>query len=127
MSQTRYRSYPVVDLNNNVVGLISRYHLISSKKKKVILVDHNERRQSIDGLEDAKILEIIDHHRVADVFTGTPIYFRNEPVGSTATIVASMFFENGRRPSKKIAGILSSLLNFQDPWCKLVIYLLFPH
>src|SRR6056297_3336569 len=76
MSQTRYRSYPVVDLNNNVVGLISRYHLISSIKKKVILVDHNERRQSIDGLEDSKILEIIDHHRVADVFTGTPIYFR---------------------------------------------------
>jgi manganese-dependent inorganic pyrophosphatase len=110
MSQTRYRSYPVVDLNNNVVGLISRYHLISSKKKKVILVDHNERRQSIDGLEDAKILEIIDHHRVADVFTGTPIYFRNEPVGSTATIVASMFFENGRRPSKKIAGILSAAI-----------------
>lgn len=110
MSQTRYRSYPVVDLNNKVVGLISRYHLISSKKKKVILVDHNERRQSIDGLEDAKILEIIDHHRVADVFTGTPIYFRNEPVGSTSTIIASMFFENGRRPSKKIAGILSAAI-----------------
>ncbi len=110
MSQTRYRSYPVLDLNNNVVGLISRYHLISSIKKKVILVDHNERRQSIDGLEDAKILEIIDHHRVADVFTGTPIYFRNEPVGSTATIIASIFFENGRRPSKKIAGILAAAI-----------------
>ncbi len=110
MSQTRYRSYPVVDLNNNVVGLISRYHLISSIKKKVILVDHNERRQSIDGLEDAKILEIIDHHRVADVLTGAPIYFRNEPVGSTATIIASIFFENGRRPSKKIAGILSAAI-----------------
>ena len=110
MSQTRYRSYPVVDLNNNSVGLISRYHLISSIKKKVILVDHNERRQSVDGLEDAKILEIIDHHRVADVFTGTPIYFRNEPVGSTATIIASIFFENGRRPSKKIAGILAAAI-----------------
>lgn len=110
MSQTRYRSYPVVDLNNNVIGLISRYHLISSIKKKVILVDHNERRQSVDGLEDAKIVEIIDHHRVADVFTGTPIYFRNEPVGSTATIIASIFFENGRRPSKKIAGILSAAI-----------------
>ena len=110
MSQTRYRSYPVIDLNNDVVGLISRYHLISSIKKKVILVDHNERRQSIDGLEDAEILEIIDHHRVADVFTGSPIYFRNEPVGSTATIIASIFFENGRRPSKKIAGILSAAI-----------------
>lgn len=112
MSQTRYRSYPVIDDNNNdkVVGLISRYHLISSMKKKVILVDHNERSQSIDGLEEAEILEIIDHHRVADVFTGNPIYFRNEPVGSTSTIIASILFENGRRPSKKIAGILAAAI-----------------
>ncbi|WP_130805633.1 putative manganese-dependent inorganic diphosphatase [Senegalia massiliensis] len=110
MSQTRYRSYPVTDNTNRVVGLISRYHLISSKKKKIILVDHNERSQSIDGLEEAEILEIIDHHRVADVFTGTPIYFRNEPVGSTATVIASIFFENGRRPSKKIAGILAAAI-----------------
>lgn len=110
MSQTRYRSYPVTDNTNRVVGLISRYHLISSKKKKIILVDHNERSQSIDGLEEAEILEIIDHHRVADVFTGTPIYFRNEPVGSTATVISSIFFENGRRPSKKIAGILAAAI-----------------
>mgnify|MGYP000877344262 CR=1 FL=1 len=110
MSQSRYRSYPVVDDNNRVVGLISRYHLISSTKKKVILVDHNERSQSIDGLEESEILEIIDHHRVADVFTGNPIYFRNEPVGSTATIIASIMFENGRRPSKKMAGILSAAI-----------------
>lgn len=110
MSQTRYRSYPVINNTNQVVGLISRYHLISSKKKKIILVDHNERSQSIDGLEEAEILEIIDHHRVADVFTGTPIYFRNEPVGSTATVIASIFFENGRRPSKKIAGLLAAAI-----------------
>ncbi len=110
MAQTRYRSYPVIDHNNKVVGLISRYHLISSMKKKIILVDHNERSQSIDGVEESEILEIIDHHRVADVFTGTPIYFRNEPVGSTATIIASIFFENGRRPSKKIAGILAAAI-----------------
>ncbi|NLY45275.1 MAG: putative manganese-dependent inorganic diphosphatase [Tissierella sp.] len=120
MSQTRYRSYPVVDHERKVVGSISRYHLISSMKKKVILVDHNERSQSIDGLEEAEILEIIDHHRVADVFTGSPIYFRNEPVGSTCTIVASILFENGRRPSKKIAGILaagiiSDTLLFRSP------------
>jgi len=108
MSQTRYRSYPVIDHKSKIIGLISRYHLITSMKKKVILVDHNERSQSIDGLEEAEILEIIDHHRVADVFTGSPIYFRNEPVGSTCTIVASIFFENGRRPSKRIAGILAS-------------------
>lgn len=110
MSRTRYRTYPVVNHEEKVVGLISRYHLISSKKKKVILVDHNERSQSIDGLEEAEILEIIDHHRVADVFTGTPIYFRNEPVGSTATIISSIMFENGRRPSKQIAGILCAAL-----------------
>ena len=108
MSQTRYRSYPVVNHERKVVGSISRYHLISSLKKKVILVDHNERSQSVDGLEEAEILEIIDHHRVADVFTGAPIYFRNESVGSTCTIVASIMFENGRRPSKKIAGILAA-------------------
>lgn len=110
MSQTRYRSYPVVDDKQKVVGLISRYHLISSMKKQVILVDHNERSQSVDGLEESEILEIIDHHRVADVFTGNPIYFRNEPVGSTATIIASIYFENGRRPSKKIAGILAAAI-----------------
>lgn len=112
MSKTRYRSYPVIDDNNNnrVVGLISRYHLISSMKKKVILVDHNERSQSIDGIEECEILEIIDHHRIADIFTGNPIYFRNEPVGSTSTIIASMMFENGRRPSKKIAGILAAAI-----------------
>lgn len=110
MSQTRYRSYPVIDNKQKVVGLISRYHLISSIKKKVILVDHNERSQSVAGLEESEILEIIDHHRVADVFTGNPIYFRNEPVGSTSTIIASIFFENGRRPSKTIAGILAAAI-----------------
>ncbi len=112
MAQTRFRSYPVVDScsSNRVVGLISRYHLISSMKKKVILVDHNERSQSVDGIEECEILEIIDHHRIADVFTGNPIYFRNEPVGSTSTIVASIMFENGRRPSKKIAGILAAAI-----------------
>lgn len=120
MSQTRYRAYPVVDNKNRVLGSLSRYHLISRAKKKVILVDHNERSQSIDGLEEAEILEIIDHHRIADVFTGKPIYFRNEPVGSTCTIIASIFFENGIRPSKKIAGILatgiiSDTLLFKSP------------
>jgi manganese-dependent inorganic pyrophosphatase len=110
MLKTRYRSYPVVDSNNKVVGGLSRYHLISQIKKKIILVDHNERSQSIDGLEDAEILEVIDHHRIADIQTGSPIYFRNQPVGSSSTIVASIFFENGIRPSKKIAGILSGAI-----------------
>lgn len=122
MIETRYRSYPVVDSNNKVTGSISRYHLISQNKKKVILVDHNERSQSVHGLEDAEVLEIIDHHRIADIQTGTPIYFRNEPVGSTSTIVGSIFFENGIRPSKKTAGLLcaaiiSDTLLFRSPTC----------
>lgn len=110
MLQNRFRSYPVVDSNAKVVGSISRYHLISKDKKKVILVDHNEKAQSVHGLEDAEIVEIIDHHKIGVVQTGTPIYFRNEPVGCTATIIASLFFENGIRPSKKIAGLLCSAI-----------------
>ena len=122
MAETRYRSYPVVDAENKVVGSISRYHLISNHKKKVIQVDHNERGQSVNGLEDAEILEIIDHHRVADIQTGNPIYFRNEPLGSTSTIVAKRFFENGLTPSREAAGLLASAiisdtLLFRSPTC----------
>jgi len=120
MLKTRFRSYPVVDDTNHVVGSISRFHLISYTKKNLILLDHNEKTQSVDGIEDAVILEIIDHHRIADIQTGLPIYFRNEPVGSTSTIVASIFFENGIRPSKKTAGVLaaaiiSDTLMFRSP------------
>jgi manganese-dependent inorganic pyrophosphatase len=120
MLETRYRSYPVIGKDNEVIGSISRYHLISQNKKKVILLDHNERSQSVHGLEDAEVLEVIDHHRIADIQTGSPIYFRNEPVGSTSTIVASIFFENGIRPSKKAAGLLcaaiiSDTLLFKSP------------
>ena len=122
MTETRFRSYPVLDQNGRVVGTVSRYHLISNHKKKVIQVDHNERGQSVDGLEDAEILEIIDHHRVADIQTNNPIYFRNEPVGSTSTIVAKCFFENGISPSRKAAGLLcgaiiSDTLLFRSPTC----------
>lgn len=122
MSETRFRSYPVLDGNGRVVGTVSRYHLISNHKKKVIQVDHNERGQSVDGLEDAEVVEIIDHHRVADIQTNNPIYFRNEPVGSTSTIVAKCFFENGIRPSRKAAGLLcgaiiSDTLLFRSPTC----------
>ncbi|MGG7176557.1 putative manganese-dependent inorganic diphosphatase [Clostridium paraputrificum] len=122
MVQTRFRSYPVTDSDGKVVGTISRYHLISNHKKKVIQVDHNERGQSVDGLDEAEILEIIDHHRVADIQTNNPIYFRNEPLGSTSTIVAKCFFENDVTPSKKAAGLLmgaliSDTLLFRSPTC----------
>ena len=122
MIETRYRSYPVTNSEGKVLGSISRYHLISNFKKKVIQVDHNERGQSVDGLDQAEVLEIIDHHRVADIQTNNPIYFRNEPLGSTSTIVAKCFFENGIIPSIKTAGLLcgaiiSDTLLFRSPTC----------
>ncbi|KXO16746.1 DHHA2 domain protein [Clostridiales bacterium KA00134] len=120
MAKSRFRSYPVLDDKNQVIGNISRYHLISNLRKKIILVDHNERNQSIDDLDSAEILQIVDHHRVANIATSAPIFFRNEPVGSTATIVSKMFFENGIKPSRQIAGILcaaiiSDTLLFRSP------------
>ena len=122
MLSTRYRSYPVVDDENRVHGVVARYHLISQRKKKVILVDHNERSQCISTIDEAEILEIIDHHRVGDIQTGKPIFFKNEPLGSTSTIIGNLFFENGIRPSRSIAGILcsaiiSDTLKFRSPTC----------
>lgn len=107
---TRIRNFPVVDHNNRVVGYMSRNHLLLEDKKKLILVDHNEKNQSIDDIESVEIVEIIDHHRVANIATNNPIYFRNIPVGSTCTIVAMMFFEQGVTPSKNIAGIMASAI-----------------
>ncbi len=120
MLKTRYRSYPVVDDNGIIKGFVSRYHLISQRKKKVILLDHNEKSQTIDGIEQAEILEIIDHHRIGDIQTGHPIYFKNDTVGSTSTLIANMYFDNGLNPSKSIAGILcaaiiSDTLQFKSP------------
>lgn len=110
MGKSRYRAYPIIDHKNRVVGSISRYHLISNRRKQLILVDHNEKNQSIPDIEVAEIKEIIDHHRVANISTTGPIYFRNEPVGSTSTIISRIYFEHGIRPSKKIAGILSAAI-----------------
>jgi Inorganic pyrophosphatase/exopolyphosphatase len=122
MSETRYRSYPVLDLNNRCVGSISRFALLSGLKKKVIQVDHNERGQSIPGIEEAEILEIIDHHRVADIQTIGPVYFRGEPLGSTASIVTKCFEEQGVEIPKDIAGLLlgaiiSDTFLFKSPTC----------
>lgn len=120
MMTTRYRSYPVVDHSNQVLGFISRYHVISQNKKKVILVDHNELSQTVPGIDEAEILEIIDHHRLGDIQTRNPIFFKNEPIGCTATLVANMYFNSGITPSKKMAGImcsaiLSDTLKFKSP------------
>ena len=104
------------------MGVLTRYHLLRPRRKRVVLVDHNEASQSVPGLEEAEILEIIDHHRLADIQTTNPIYVRNEPVGSTNTIIASMFQDRGLMPSEKMAGmmaaaILSDTVMFKSPTC----------
>ena len=106
--KSRFRSYPILDENDRVIGTLSRYHLLRPNRKQVVLVDHNEVSQSVDGLSEAEILAIIDHHRLADVQTGAPIYVRNEPVGATCTIVASMYQERGIMPNKNLAGLLAA-------------------
>ncbi len=118
----RHPSYPILDECEKVVGILTRYHLLRPRRKRVVLVDHNEARQSVPGLYQAEILEIIDHHRLADIQTGNPIYVRNEPVGSTNTIIASMFQDRGLMPSAGLAGmmaaaILSDTVMFKSPTC----------
>ena len=104
------------------MGMISRRNLLGARGKSLIMVDHNEKTQAVDGIENARILEIIDHHRLADIQTGNPIYFRNEPVGSTTTIIATMYQEKGLMPSEKLAGmmaaaIVSDTVMFKSPTC----------
>lgn len=120
--KSRFRCYPVLDENEQVVGTLSRYHLLRPRRKQVVLVDHNEAAQSVSGLEQVDILEIIDHHRLADIQTGQPIAVRNEPVGSTNTIITAMYQERGVVPSPKMAGlmasaILSDTVMFKSPTC----------
>lgn len=120
--KSRYRSYPVLDENEHVVGTLSRFHLLRPRRKQVVLVDHNEAAQSVHGLEQVEILEIIDHHRLADIQTKQPISVRNEPVGSTNTIITAMYQEHGVMPSPKMAGlmasaILSDTVMFKSPTC----------
>ena len=122
MLKHRDSCYPILDENEHVVGVLTRYHLLRPRRKRVVLVDHNEAAQSVPGLEEAEILEIIDHHRLADIQTAHPIYVRNEPVGSTNTIIASMFQDRGLMPSAGLAGmmaaaILSDTVMFKSPTC----------
>ena len=120
--QSRFRSYPILDEDEKVIGTLSRFHLLRPRRKRVVLVDHNEAAQSVPGLDQAEVLEIIDHHRLADIQTGSPIYFRNEPVGCTCTIIAGMYQERGLMPSNKLAGlmaaaIVSDTVMFKSPTC----------
>lgn len=120
MEATNFSTYPIVDRNGKYLGLIARRHVLISSGKKVILVDHNESPQSAPGIKQANILEVIDHHRIGDLLTHEPIYFRNEPVGSTCTIVERLYQEAGIEPEKDIkglllSGILSDTLNLLSP------------
>ena len=110
MTKKRFRYFPVLNADNEFVGFISRRRILEFNKKQVILVDHNEVSQAVEGLEECEIMEIIDHHRLADIQTGAPIYFRNEPVGSTATIIASMYQERGLLPSDRLAGLMAAAI-----------------
>ncbi len=122
MAKKRYRDFPVLDKDGNFHGMISRRNLLDVKRRKVILVDHNERSQAVEGLEDAEILEVIDHHRIGSLETINPVYFRNQPVGCTATIVYQMYKEHGVEIAPPMAGllcsaILSDTLVFRSPTC----------
>lgn len=122
MLSSNHRRFPVVDEEGTVLASITRSSLIDYDRKKVILVDHNERGQSISGIEEAEIVEVIDHHRVAEITTAAPLYLRIEPVGCTCTIIAKMFFEKKLPIPRPIAGlmlsaILSDTLIFNSPTC----------
>ena len=125
MAKKRHRDFPVENKKGKYVGMISRRNLLNADKKKIILVDHNERDQAVEGLENAEILEVIDHHRIGSLETLSPVYFRNQPLGCTATIIYQMFMENGVEIPKHIAGvlcaaILSDTLMFRSPTCTIV-------
>ncbi len=120
MMKTRYRSYPVIDEEGKLIGYVARFHVLNHKMRKLILVDHNEFSQSIHEVEKAQILEVVDHHRINDFKTTQPVSFRNEIVGSTATMIATIFRENQIPMPQNIAGlllgaVLSDTLNFQSP------------
>jgi manganese-dependent inorganic pyrophosphatase len=120
--ESRFRAYPILDEDGKIVGTLSRFHLLRPRRKRVVLMDHNEKAQSVIGLDQAEILEIVDHHRLADIETTNPISVRNEPVGSTTTIVAGMYQEKGLMPTAKMAGlmaaaIVSDTVMFKSPTC----------
>ncbi len=122
MTKKRTRDFPILDTKGKYRGMISRRNLLDMKKKQVILVDHNEKSQAADGVENTEILEIIDHHRLGTMETMSPVFFRNQPLGCTATIIFQMYRENQVEIPKKIAGllcsaILSDTLMFRSPTC----------
>ena len=122
MTSKRHRDFPILDKNGRYKGMISRRNLLGAKGKQIVLVDHNERNQAVEGIENAEILEIIDHHKLGTVETISPVFFRNQPVGCTATIIYQMYNENNIEIDKTTAGLLcsaiiSDTLLFRSPTC----------
>ena len=122
MAKVRHRYFPILDEDGKYCGMVSRRNVIALRKRRIILVDHNEATQAVEGFDQAEILEIIDHHRIGSLETSGPVYFRNQPVGCTATIVTQMYDENGVDIPPQIAGlllaaILSDTLAFRSPTC----------
>ena len=122
MASKRHRDFPILDKDGYYLGMISRRNLLGAKGKQVILVDHNEKNQAVAGIENAEILEIIDHHRLGTIQTMSPVFFRNQPLGCTATIIYQMYQEAGVKVEPKIAGLLcsaivSDTLLFRSPTC----------
>ena len=122
MAKVRHRYFPILDEDGKYCGMVSRRNIIALRKRRIILVDHNEATQAVEGFDQAEILEIIDHHRIGNLETDSPVYFRNQPVGCTATIVTQMYDENGVEIRPQIAGlllaaILSDTLVFRSPTC----------
>lgn len=122
VAKIRHRDFPILDENQNYVGMFSRRNLMDTQKKQLILVDHNEKSQAVTNIEEAEILEIIDHHRLGSLETMAPVYFRNQPLGCTSTIVYQMYLEKGVAITAQMAGlmcaaILSDTLMFRSPTC----------
>ena len=122
MAKVRHRYFPILDEEGKYCGMVSRRNVIALRKRRIILVDHNEATQAVEGFDQAEILEIIDHHRIGSLETSGPVYFRNQPVGCTATIITQMYDENGVDIPPEIAGlllaaILSDTLAFRSPTC----------
>ena len=122
MAKVRHRYFPILDEDGKYCGMVCRRNIINLQKRRIILVDHNEATQAVEGFDQAEILEIIDHHRIGSLETSGPVYFRNQPVGCTATIITQMYDENGMEIPPQIAGlllaaILSDTLVFRSPTC----------
>ncbi len=121
-AKKRHRDFPILDKNEHYVGMVSRRNLLGIKRRQLILVDHNEKSQAVDNIESADILEIIDHHRLGSLETMAPVFFRNQPVGCTATILYQIYQERKLEIPKNIAGLLcaaiiSDTLMFRSPTC----------